>query len=213
MVTGQAREVQLQLENVAIIRGGRLVIQGLSLQALAGDIIWLRGANGSGKSTLLRCLAGLLPTASGQRRLTGSIALADDNISVDRDLPLEKALALWAKMDGASAEQQHASLTAFGLSGLAEVPVSYLSTGQRKRAALARILNSAAQIWLLDEPYNGLDSANGGALDQKLTRHAQAGGIAVVAEHRPPSINVAATISLDQPKKAQTQASPAGAAI
>lgn len=211
MVTGQAREAQLQLENVAVIRGGRLVIQGLSLQALAGDIIWLRGANGSGKSTLLRCLAGLLPTASGQRRLSGSIALADDNISVDRDLTLEKALGLWAKMDGASAEQQQASLTAFDLAGLAEVPVSYLSTGQRKRAALARVLNSAAQIWLLDEPYNGLDNANCSSLDEKLTRHAQAGGIAVVAAHRPPSINVAATISLDQQQQAKPQASAAAA--
>jgi len=196
MTQGQAQQVTVKLDNIAVIRGGRLVLQNLSLQALGGDTIWLRGANGSGKSTLLKSIAGLLPLAAGERKLAGSIAMIDENMALDLNSPLEKALDLWANMDGASASERQDALAAFDLSGLAEVPVSYLSTGQRKRAALARMISSSSQIWLLDEPYNGLDNASSAALDARLTRHAQAGGIAVVAAHQPPSINVAATISL-----------------
>jgi len=201
MATGQAIDAAVQLDNIAVIRGGRLVLQQLSCHALAGDIIWLRGANGSGKSTLLRLIAGLLPLASGKREVAGRLAMADENLALDYTNTLEKSLALWAGMDGASASAQADAMAAFDLSALAEVPVAYLSAGQRKRAALARVLNSNAQIWLLDEPYNGLDNANSSALDDQLIRHARSGGIAVVAAHRPPTINVADTISLSAQTK------------
>ena len=198
MSGGQATATNIQLENVAVIRGGRIVLQKLSFGAQAGDIIWLRGANGSGKSTLLRLMAGLLPAASGRCTVAGKIGLTDERLSLDLGLTLEKAIEFWAKMDGADAAEQQDALNALDLAALAEIPLSYLSTGQRKRAALARIFTSKADIWLLDEPYNGLDSANAARLDARLTKHAQNGGIAVVAAHQPPTINVAATISLDE---------------
>ncbi len=198
MSGGQATATNIQLENVAVIRGGRIVLQKLSFGAQAGDIIWLRGANGSGKSTLLRLMAGLLPAASGRCTVAGKIGLTDERLSLDLGLTLEKAIEFWAKMDGADAAEQQDALNALDLAALAEIPLSYLSTGQRKRAALARIFTSKADIWLLDEPYNGLDSANAARLDARLTKHAQNGGIAVVAAHQPATINVAATISLDE---------------
>ena len=198
MTGGQATAVNIQLEEVAVIRGGRIVLQKLSFSAQAGHIIWLRGANGSGKSTILRLLSGLLPAASGRCTVTGKIGLADERLSLDLGLTLEKAIEFWAKMDGADVAEQQDALNAFDLAGLAEFPMSYLSTGQRKRSALARILTSNANIWLLNEPYNGLDSANAARLDARLTKHAQNGGIAVVAAHQPAAINVTATISLDE---------------
>ena len=198
MTGGQATAVNIQLEEVAVIRGGRIVLQKLSFGAQAGDIIWLRGANGSGKSTLLRLMAGLLPAASGRCTVAGKIGLTDERLSLDLGLTLEKAIEFWAKMDGADAAEQQDALNALDLAALAEIPLSYLSTGQRKRAALARIFTSNADIWLLDEPYNGLESANTARLDARLTKHAQNGGIAVVAAHQPATINVAATISLDE---------------
>jgi len=194
----QASVTHIQLEDVAIIRGGRIVLQKLSLSARSGDIIWLRGANGSGKSTLLRLIAGLLPAASGQFEVAGKIGLVDDRLALDTDLSLEKSLTFWTEMDGSDAASLQEALDAFDLSGLAEIPLSYLSSGQRKRAALARVLSSSSDIWLLDEPYNGLDSANAARLDARLSKHAQNGGIAIVAAHQPASINVAATISLDE---------------
>ncbi|NJM50474.1 MAG: heme ABC exporter ATP-binding protein CcmA [Sphingomonadales bacterium] len=202
MGSGQASLPSVKLDNVAVIRGNRIILQGFSLTAGAGDIIWIRGANGSGKSTLLRTIAGLLPHASGHMQMKGNIALSDENLGLDSNLPLEKALAFWANMDGANADSRYNALTAMDLTALSDVPVRFLSSGQRRRASLARVIASGAGLWLLDEPYNGLDSANCARLDNALLRHAASGGIALVAAHQSPSINVADSILLDQSRKA-----------
>jgi heme exporter protein A len=83
------------------------------------------------------------------------------------------------------------------LQDLAHIPVRFLSTGQRKRASIARVLASQAEIWLMDEPYNGLDSASCARLDQAMLAHAALGGIVLVVAHQPPSINVAHSLLLD----------------
>ena len=202
MGTGQATSPKINLDNVAIVRGGRLVIQRFSLSVQAGDVVWIRGANGCGKSTLLRMVAGLLPKASGVFTASGSMALADENLGLDQNATLEAALGFWAKMDGHgldgdAEEKLEAAIAAMDLQALAEIPVRYLSSGQRRRASIARVIASGAAIWLLDEPYNGLDSANCARLDSVLLRHAATGGIALVAAHQPPTINVANSIALD----------------
>ena len=197
MSSRQAALPSLRVENVAVIRGNRLVLQDLSVTAVSGDIIWIRGANGCGKSTLLRLVAGLLSLSSGAVHVEGRIALADENLALDSNLTVGKALQFWADMDSASAHDRGAALTDMDLQGLADIPVRFLSTGQRKRASIARVLASRADIWLLDEPYNGLDSASCARLDQSITTHAASGGIVLVAAHQPPSINVAHSLVLD----------------
>ena len=198
MTSRQAYAPSLALENVAIIRGNRLVLSGFSLAAGAGDIIWIRGANGSGKSTLLRLVAGLLPRASGTVQIQGAIGLADENLALDVNLSVEKALRFWAAMDGTTASGLEDALVATDLVALADVPVRFLSTGQRKRASLARVMASSAPIWLLDEPYNGLDSASAARLDAALLKHSATGGMALVAAHQAPSVNVAQSVLLDR---------------
>ena len=202
MAPRQANTTSIKVDNVAVIRGNRLVLNGLSLDADAGDVIWIRGANGCGKSTLLRTIAGLLPTVSGVVDIKGRLALADENLALDANLSVEKSLRFWADMDGASPANREAALVAMDLVALADIPVRFLSTGQRKRANLARLMASNADIWLLDEPYNGLDSASSARLDDVLLKHTSAGGIALVAAHQPPSINVAQSILLDRRGKA-----------
>lgn len=197
MGTGQAATPKINLDNVAIVRGGRLVIQRFCLSVQAGDIVWIRGANGCGKSTLLRMVAGLLPYVSGGFEASGSMALADENLGLDQNATLETALGFWAKLDGHGEDKLESAITAMDLQALADIPVRYLSSGQRRRASIARVIASGAAIWLLDEPYNGLDSANCARLDSVLLRHAATGGIALVAAHQPPSINVANSIALD----------------
>jgi heme exporter protein A len=197
MSSRQASLPSLRLDNVAVMRGNRLVLRGLSVAARAGDIIWIRGANGCGKSTLLRLVAGLLTVTSGSIHSEGRIALADENLALDANMTLETALRFWADMDGASADACDAALTDMDLQDLAHIPVSFLSTGQRKRASIARVLASQAEIWLMDEPYNGLDSASCARLDQAMLAHAALGGIILVAAHQPPSINVAHSLLLD----------------
>jgi heme exporter protein A len=202
MTSGQAHSPSLRLENVAVIRGNRLVLNDLSFDAAAGDVIWIRGANGCGKSTLLRLIAGLLPKASGMISAEGNMALADENLALDANLPVEKALRFWADMDGATPSARDAALSDMDLHTLSEIPVRFLSTGQRKRTSITRVLASSAAIWLLDEPYNGLDSASCARLDQAILKHAGAGGIVLVAAHQPPSINVAHSLLLDRQGKA-----------
>ena len=200
MSSRQASLPSINVDNVAVIRGNRLVLRGLSVTARSGDIIWVRGANGCGKSTLLRLIAGLLHATAGSIMTEGRVALADENLALDANLTVEKALMFWADMDGASADERRVAMADMDLQGLAQVPVRFLSTGQRKRASIARVLTSKADIWLLDEPYNGLDSASCARLDQAITAHAANDGIVLVAAHQPPSINVAHSLILDRPE-------------
>lgn len=202
MQRGQAEIPALSLSHVALWRGGRLVLRDFSLDASAGELIWVRGANGSGKSTLFRALAGLLPVSSGRIELRGAIALCDDNLALDLDQTLEKAIAFWTRLDGISPARLEAALEMLDLVALAELPVRLLSTGQKKRGALARLLASEAPIWLLDEPYNGLDQANVARLDAALSHHCEKGGIALVASHIAPTINVSRSILLDRVSEA-----------
>ena len=197
MSSRQAPLPSISVDNVAVIRGNRLVLRGLTVTARSGDIIWVRGANGCGKSTLLRLIAGLLHATAGSIKTEGRIALADENLALDANLTVAKALMFWADMDGASGDARSAALADMDLQALAQVPVRFLSTGQRKRASIARVLASKADIWLLDEPYNGLDSASCARLDQAITTQAASGGIILVAAHQPPSINVAHSLVLD----------------
>lgn len=197
MSSRQASLPSLSLENVAVIRGNRLVLRELTVTARAGDIIWIRGTNGCGKSTLLRLVAGLLTVTSGAVKAEGRIALADESLALDANVTVEHALQFWADMDGASVSERSTALADMDLQGLAKISVRFLSTGQRKRASIARVLASKADIWLLDEAYNGLDSASCARLDQAITSRAASGGIILVAAHQPPSINVAHSLVLD----------------
>ncbi len=197
MSSRQASLPSLSLDNVAVMRGNRMVLRSLSVAARAGDIIWIRGANGCGKSTLLRLVAGLLTATSGAIHSEGRMALADENLALDGNVTVKDALRFWADMDGASGGAREAALIDMDLQDLAHIPVRFLSTGQRKRASIARVLASHADIWLLDEPYNGLDSASCVRLDQAIIARAASGGIVLVAAHQPPSINVATSLLLD----------------
>jgi heme exporter protein A len=200
MATGQASSANIRLDNIAVLRGNRLVLQNFSLHAVGGDIIWIRGANGCGKSTLLRSIAGLLPMAAGQRLAEGKLTLADENLGLDANASLGSALGFWADLDDADANRIESAMAAMDLIALADVPVRYLSSGQRRRATLARVMASGAAIWLLDEPYNGLDNANTARLNNALLKHAASGGISIVAAHQQPTINVTDSIALDERK-------------
>ena len=174
----------LRFENVACLRGGRLLFERIGLELSAGEALWVRGPNGAGKSSLLRLAAGLLVPAAGTIERTAEAALADEALALDRELPLRRALAFWAEMDGRSNCCDDA-LAAFDLMHLTEVPVRMLSTGQGRRARLARVQASGAPLWLLDEPANGLDEASILLLGEAVASHLQNGGGVLAASHVP----------------------------
>lgn len=174
------------------MRGERLLFEGLNLVLERGEAVVVSGPNGAGKSSLLRIAAGLLrPTAGTCARTT--VALADEGPALDRRRTLGAALRFWAGLDGGDAD---AGMAAMDLSDLADIPVSMLSTGQRRRAGLARAVASGAALWLLDEPSNGLDAASLTLLDAAIARHRSAGGAVLAASHQPMAMAEAASIRL-----------------
>jgi heme exporter protein A len=186
----------LRLEGLACLRGGRMLFRGVNLTLAAGGGALLTGPNGVGKSSLLRVVAGLLPAFAGTVERTGGIALTDERLALDADLPLARALDFWARLDRADGQAVAAALEAMALTPLADVPVRMLSTGQRKRAMLARVIASGAAIWLLDEPGNGLDTASTALLGAAVAAHLAAGGIVVAASHQPLPIDAPVTLAL-----------------
>ena len=172
---------RLAVQDLACRRGDRLLFARLSFALEAGQALQLAGSNGIGKSSLIRIIAGLLPAFAGSVDRHGALGLLDERPALDPHLPLGQALAFWQRIDGAGENR----LEQLGLAALLDVPVRYLSTGQKKRAALARLLGQQAPIWLLDEPLNGLDTRGVAMVEQLTADHCRAGGIAIIASHQP----------------------------
>jgi heme exporter protein A len=173
----------LEARDLACQRGDRLLFRRLAFALGPGAACHVTGANGAGKTTLLRALAGLTTPYAGEVVREGSLALLDERSGLDPELPLARALAFWFGVDGAADDA--AIMARLRLESLAEVPVRYLSTGQKKRASLARLLGQNAQIWLLDEPLSGLDTASQALVSALVAEHCAGGGIALIASHQP----------------------------
>jgi heme exporter protein A len=170
--------VLLRLSGVTLRRGGRILFEDFDLDLRPGDTVQVAGPNGSGKSSLLRLAAGLLRAERGSVE-RASVTLADDHLGLDRELPLRRALAFW------SAHDLDGALDALGLAELAHIPVRLLSSGQAKRATLARAAASATPLWLLDEPLNGLDADGTERLGRLIQQHVATGGGVLAASHQP----------------------------
>jgi heme exporter protein A len=178
----------LALRGIACLRGGRLLFEGLDLTLASGEAALVQGPNGAGKSSLIRIAAGLLRAAAGNVDRADA-ALADEHPALDERQPLGPALAFWVKDPGPGIE-------AMGLDRLVDVPVRMLSTGQRKRAALARVIASGAPLWLLDEPGNGLDMDGLARLEAAMAARRAAGGAILAATHQPLALPGAAQLVL-----------------
>ncbi|MGY6552789.1 MAG: heme ABC exporter ATP-binding protein CcmA [Erythrobacter sp.] len=173
----------LAARDLACQRGDRLLFRRLSLSLGKGDACHITGANGAGKTTLIRALAGLTMPFAGEVQRAGTLGLLDERSGLDPALPLGRALDFWFALDGAAACTQ--IMARLRLASLADVPVRYLSTGQKKRASLARLIGQQAQIWLLDEPLSGLDTVSQGLVSALVSEHCDAGGLALIASHQP----------------------------
>ena len=191
-------------------RGERRVFTGVEFSVGRGEVLAVVGPNGTGKSSLLRLLAGLLPPTAGTVTWAGASVADDPDAHRARLHYLGHADALKPTLTPAEALRFHAelrgrpvdaatlgaALDAFGLGTLANLPARFLSQGQRRRAALARVIATPAALWLLDEPTLGLDAESVGRLENALERHRAGGGIAIVATHGGLDLGAHATLDL-----------------
>ena len=188
---------RLAAENLACRRGDRILFRGLSLALRGGEACQVAGPNGIGKSSMIRILAGLMEPYGGTLSREGEAGLVDERPALDTHLPLAQALAFWERVDGPAAAAAYAqAMPQLGLGALLDVPVRFLSTGQRKRAALARLVGQSAPIWLLDEPLNGLDTDAVAVVERLVAEHCAAGGLAVVASHQPMNLPAAGLVDI-----------------
>ncbi|MFQ5533688.1 MAG: heme ABC exporter ATP-binding protein CcmA [Sphingomonadales bacterium] len=200
----------LEAENLACVRGERLVFEGLGFRLAPGAALVVRGPNGSGKSSLLRLVAGLIKPAAGALRWNG--APVDDEPEAYRAqlcyvghldavkpvFTVEENLTLWTALSGADPARAESALAAFGLASLATLPARFLSAGQKRRLNLARIAASPAKLWLLDEPTVSLDHDAVGALISLIADHRRAGGMVMVSTHVDLALSGAGEVRLGQ---------------
>lgn len=198
--------MQLIADGLAAERSGEIVVADISFALGDGEALVITGANGSGKSTLLRVIAGLMPPAAGSVRIEGSdegagIAelshyLGHKN-AMKPPLTVTENLAFWRDFAGEPHLAIADALDMVGLSATATLPYGYLSTGQRRRIAIARLLVSYRPIWLLDEPTAGLDADSEAGFAELMGVHLEDGGIIVAATHQPLGLDGAAELKLE----------------
>ena len=189
-------DVVVDLVDAVAVLGSFPALAGATLIVRRGEIVLLRGPNGAGKTTLLRLCAGLVPLERGQGRILGvdlvhdrelvrhRVGMIGHNNGLYSDLTVAENVRFWGRTVGASTAEVDAALHRMGLDGrLANLSISRLSAGQKRRTALAGLVARRAELWLLDEPHAGLDAAGRDELDQVLKLAAAAGATVMVASH------------------------------
>jgi heme exporter protein A len=187
------RGLRLSVNNLACERGERRIFEGVSFTLQAGEALVITGRNGAGKSSLLDILAGRLHPAdgmilfsdAGERTLAECLHYVGHRDALKAALTAEENLTFARDFLGNPALKPREALDAVGLAHAARLPVAYLSAGQRRRVALARLLVAERPLWLLDEPTSALDTASQETLHLLLESHRRNGGMIAATTHSP----------------------------
>jgi heme exporter protein A len=206
----RATALSLSVSGLACRRGERQVFSDLDVEIGAGEVLQIAGPNGAGKTTLLRAIAGLTPAEAGEVRWCGrpidevrleflhDLAYLSHADGVKLELTAREDLEVACALRGGGVGPEEA-LERLGLMDLADTPGRYLSAGQRRRLALARILTSAARLWLLDEPFTALDDGAIETVGELLEDRARRGGLCLVTSHHALPIDHARVFRLEAP--------------
>ena len=192
----------LEADNLECVRGERRLFAGVGFKLAPGELLYLQGRNGAGKTSLLRMLIGLLPPEAGEVRWQGQpirqygdefradlCYLGHLNAIKEELTPLENLLAAARLADETLTEEDALdALAQVGLAGREDLACKYLSQGQKRRVALARLVKEQRPLWVLDEPFVALDVAAVDWLAGIISAHLQRGGLAVMTTHQPVAI-------------------------
>jgi heme exporter protein A len=200
--TSSKSNLVLQAQSLTCVRGEKELFANLSFEVSAGHCLHVRGENGVGKTSLLRLLAGLSKPESGQIFWNGeaiasissayhaNLLFLGHRDALKEELSALENLQMYAHLDAVSltTEKALSALWRFGLRGRENLPVHYLSAGQKRRVLMARMLTRQATLWLLDEPFNALDVKAVSELERLIEEHLIAGGLLVLTSHQPVNI-------------------------
>ena len=199
--------MRLGAENLAGERGGETIFAGLSFEVLSGEALIVTGPNGSGKSTLLRILCGLLAPEAGKVELLEDRAalpvraachyLGHQN-AMKPALSVRENLLFWQKFNGSARFDIDEALEAVDLPGVEHLPFGYLSTGQKRRVSIAKLLISYRPLWIVDEPTAGLDKASESRFAELMRDHMRDGGMVIAATHIPLGLEGVRTLDMAQ---------------
>lgn len=192
----------LEARAITCVRGERELFSGLDVQVFSGQCLHIRGENGVGKTSLLRLLTGLASPESGEVLWNGSpikkeaseyhskLLFLGHRDALKEDLSALENLRMYAAIDGIALSEQDifSALWRFGLKGREDLPVNCLSAGQKKRVLMARMVTRRAQVWILDEPFNALDTQAVQELLGLIAEHLEGSGLVVLTSHQPLSI-------------------------
>jgi len=192
---------KLEANELTLVRGEHCLFEGLNFALRSGALLLLEGQNGSGKTSLLKAIAGMLDLESGEIRWNGeairdvrqdfnsSLVWMAHRVGFKADLTLLENLRFESTLRPVSAHDLNAVLARLELSRLRKLPMRSLSAGQQRRVALARMLLSGADLWLMDEPFTNLDRAGRELVMDIVNEHLAEGGMCVMAAHQDVPLN------------------------
>jgi heme exporter protein A len=185
----------IEAVQLACMRGERLLFRDLNFRVAAGEVLSVEGPNGAGKTSLLRIVAGFVAPAQGSVAVLTGVGPIEDaeergkhigwlghNDAAKSQLTPAELLGTHARLYSADVAVRP-SLERVGLGRLSDLPCQYLSAGQKKRLALARLMLCRRAVWLLDEPLASLDEAGKGLVAEVIAEYSAAGGIVMAATH------------------------------
>ncbi|RCL02498.1 MAG: heme exporter protein A [Candidatus Tokpelaia sp. JSC188] len=199
------KQMRLIGTNLTAAQSGRILFSALDFFLDSGNLLTVTGANGAGKSTLLRIIAGL------DRAITGSIHIEEDGTMLPRAmfchylsdknamnpmLSVGENLFFWKKWSGMSNYDPYQALEILEIAHSIHIPYGILSTGQKRRVALARLLITWRPLWILDEPTSGLDDGAVDLFSIIMKRHMQSSGMIIAATHLPLGVGETSSITL-----------------
>jgi len=186
----------ISAHHLTCIREDRILFEELKLNVSAGDIVQIEGPNGAGKTSLLRILAGLSAPYEGEvyfreqkvkecrEQFHQNLLYLGHLPGVKGEMSAQENLEFNLALHGLDSEQAEQTLTEVNLLGFEDALASHLSAGQHRRIALARLWQSKAPIWILDEPFTAIDKLGVSKLEQLFVRHAERGGCVILTTHQ-----------------------------
>lgn len=199
--------MQLTVDKLRCDRGGRRIFDNVSFALSGGEALIVTGRNGAGKSTLLAILAGQLRQTSGavavsgvrERTLPECLHLIGHREALKAAMTAKENLDFARDLLGDALLPTLDALDRVGLVHAADVPVAYLSAGQKRRVALARLLVAYRPLWLLDEPTSALDIASQSMLFKLLNEHTGSGGLVIAATHQELPLDNVRQLRIERP--------------